>query len=124
MADILAMDWFNLFHADCLVIDSDFTYKLYAATLAPIGLVVFLLMGQGMTRLFGLRGYVEAKYVLIFLYFVLPVTSTIILKSLPCNMFDLGNGDEEGFMVVDMTLECQGPKREWYMRERGQRATA
>ena len=78
-------------------------------------------MGQGITRLFGLKGYFEGKYILIFFYFVLPVTSTIILKALPCNMFDIGNGEEEGFMVVDMTLECQGEKREWCVSREGRR---
>ena len=96
-----------------MVEDPDFTYKLYLGTLVPLALVLLSFIGRSLTRLMGFKGYFNGKYLLICFYFILPVTSTIVLKSFPCNMFDNGNGEMEGFMMVDMTLECQGAKREW-----------
>ena len=36
MAELLALDMFQLFQADCLVENPDFTYKLYLGTLIPL----------------------------------------------------------------------------------------
>ena len=47
LAMLVTLDLFEVLHADCLVDRPDFTYKLYAGTLIPLGLAALILLVEG-----------------------------------------------------------------------------
>ena len=113
---LVTLDVFDVFHADCLVDDPDYTYKLYGTTLALLGLtclvlavskVVVLVRGSGHT----LRG-AGVKWLLVVLYFTLTTTSTTICSTFACTEFERGDGTQDRFMSADMTISCDGERYE------------
>ena len=112
---LVTLDVFEVFHADCFVDDPDYTYKLYGATLLPLGLTVLVLgVSRVVVAVTGghvLRG-TGVKWLLVVLYFTLTTTSTIVCQTFACNEFERGDGTTDSFMSVDMVIECQGTRYE------------
>ena len=74
-----------MLHADCLVDKPDFTYKLYAGTLLPLGFAALILLVEGVWTGCIKQGNVLRsngfKWLLIILYFTLTTISTIVCQS-------------------------------------------
>ena len=97
---------FELLHLDCVIRNSDYTVKLFATTLTPLALLVLALLWElGYKLRYGggriLYNGPAMAYSMIIIYFVLPATSQIIMKSFFCQEFDDGS-DVASFMQVSV----------------------
>ena len=72
---ICSLDIFEVLHLDCIVRESDYTYKLYTMTLGPLGLLTLAFAYESARKAFYKQGEIlngkTMTYTLIVLYFIL-----------------------------------------------------
>ena len=114
---LTGLDIFEMLHLDCIIRDSDYTFKLFTTTLAPLAVLVLALLWELAYKAWkGDRQLINGPsltYTMIALYFVLPATSQIITKSFFCQAFDDGTGNLQSFMKTDMVLSCDDKRYEF-----------
>ena len=114
---VIGLDVFELLHLDCVIRNSDYTFKLFATTLAPLGLLALALLWElGYKLWYRSRRSIYngpfMAYAMITIFFVLPATTQIVAKSFFCQAFDDG-AEVESFMKVDMIISCDDARYEF-----------
>lgn len=93
----ITIDIVEIIHLDCHIGGHDYATKLYAATMLGVGAASLTLTFEGMrVAIWGghvARGF-GFKWLVILLYFSLPVTSLIVCQAFECTEFDTGLGAE------------------------------
>ena len=107
---LVSLNFIEIIQFDCLVRGSNYSHKLFASTIIPLAVGVLVLLyelvkwGCCGAKLF--RGTLF-KWVIIVIYFLLPVITIIISRSFDCTSFDDGEGQLDWFLAADMQLDCE-----------------
>ena len=81
--EVLTVNLFQLFHMECSISGSDYGHQLVISTLLPIAAGAI----TGLLRLLLGPKYVSGKWYLMFLFYTLPTTSTIICSAFSTTRF-------------------------------------
>ena len=119
----VTVDIIEIIHLDCHVDGHSYVTKLYAATLFFLGATgLTLALEGGRVAIWGghlVRGSVF-KWLVILLYFSLPVTSSIICEAFDCTEFDTGlDASPDRYMYV-----CFDPRHRMLSHRDQQRGVA
>ena len=97
MFEGITIDIFDILHLDCHIEGHNYATKLYATTMLSVGTTgLTLALERIRVAIWGghvVRG-VGFKWLVIMLYFSLPITSSIICQAFECTEFDTGLGAE------------------------------
>ena len=112
LCEIFNLDAFTVFRVGCVASGFNYITKLYAATLSSIVVVIIIFIRRLYKVLYGGRVWdgEEMKVMFLLIFFTLPTTSMIIFKAFACVEFENGEGGVDAYMLVDMTLRCDGDR--------------
>lgn len=100
------LDIFEVLHLDCWIDNTDYFAKLRVLTITPIAVTALVMTVELIRRACGgghpLRGK-AFKWLIFFIYFLLPMNATIIINAFGCNAYDTGTDEAVSYMRVDMS---------------------
>ena len=129
LEDITSLNFFNLFHAACMVSHTDYRHKLAFASLGPVVAitlngVIFKIyerkppigerpLGRVMSAEQESRDWLELtamQYTSMLLVFTFPTAMKVYAVSFVCTNYDDGSENGVNIMAADLSMDCDTPE--------------